>query len=282
LKQVFYRALAALMLLVSAQVHAQAAIVEGVQMPAWVERAGVRQPIVPGMVLQPGDVLHTGPESRLLVRMSERSVVKLGENGRLRFTEVSATKELFRAALGVFEGAFRFTTDLAAKNRRRDVSITAASVTIGIRGTDFWGRSANNNEIVCLIEGAIEVGAQGEAPVTMDQPRQFYRRVSGQTQPVGLVEPAQLETWARETDIQPGRGAARRGGRFEVQLVRAESQAAALALYDQLRTAGYPAEIRPVADGERRLYVVRIRNLASRADAQALEKQLRSRFSLAS
>jgi len=36
-----------------------AATVEGVQMPAWVERNGVRQPIVPGMELRAGDQVVT-------------------------------------------------------------------------------------------------------------------------------------------------------------------------------------------------------------------------------
>jgi hypothetical protein len=269
----------AALLLIAAHAHAQpAAVVEGVQMPAWVDRGGQRQPIVPGMLLEPGDVIHTGAGSRLLVRMSERSLVKLGENGQLRFTELSPTRELFRAALNVLEGAFRFTTDLATKNRRREVSITVATVTAGIRGTDLWGRSRDNTEIVCLIEGAIEVGAQGEPPVAMDQPRQFYRRIAGQTQPIGVVEPAQLEQWARETDIQAGRGAARVGGRFHAELARANSQDAALAVHDRLRAAGYPAEIRPLRQGELLVYAVRIRNLASRADARALEAQLKGKF----
>jgi hypothetical protein len=275
MRSLLFLLLFAVSLLASAQ---PAAVVEGVQMPAWVERGGQRQPIVPGMVLLPGDVIQTGPGSRLLVRMSERSLVKLGENGQLRFTELSPTKELFRAALGVLEGAFRFTTDVAQKNRRRDVRITVATVTAGIRGTDLWGRSRDNTEIVCLIEGAIEVGAQGETPVTMDQPRQFYRRVSGQTQPVGFVEQAQLDEWSRETEIERGRGAARLGGRFQATLARAADQAAALSLYDQLRTAGYPAEIRPVREGEQTVYVVRIRNLPSAAEARALEAQLRGKF----
>jgi hypothetical protein len=230
------------------------------------------------MLLQPGDLIQTGAGSRLLVRMSERSLVKLGENGQLRFTELSPTKELFRAALGVLEGAFRFTTDVAAKNRRRDVKITVATVTAGIRGTDLWGRSRDNTEIVCLIEGAIEVGAQGETPVNMDQPRQFYRRVGGQTQPIGFVEQTQLEEWSKETEIERGRGAARLGGRFQATLARAADQAAALSLYDQLRTAGYPAEIRPAREGEQTVYVVRIRNLPSAAEARALEAQLRGKF----
>lgn len=279
MKALVFRGLFAALLLVSAPLHAQpAAVVEGVQMPAWVERGGQRQPISPGMLLQPGDVIYTGPGSRLLVRMSERSLVKLGENGQLRFTEISPTKELFKAALGVLEGAFRFTTDLAVKNRRRDVKISVANVTAGIRGTDFWGRSRDNTEIVCLIEGAIEVAAPGEQPVIMDQPRQFYRRVGGQTQPVGFVEQAQFDQWSRETEIERGRGAARLGGRFEVVLARADNQNAALAVYDRLRAAGYPAEIRPRRDGEQLVYLVRIRNLPSQAEARALEAQLRGKF----
>jgi hypothetical protein len=279
MKALLYHALIAAVLLASAQAHAQpAAVVEGVQMPAWVERNGQRSPIQPGMLLQPGDVIHTGAGSRLMVRMAERSLVKLGENGSLRFTELSTTKELFKAALGVLEGAFRFTTDLAVKNRRREVRVTVANVTAGVRGTDFWGRSREDTEIVCLIEGAIEVGAPGEQPLTMDQPRQFYRRVAGRTQPIGFVEPAQLAQWAQETEIQSGRGVARPGGRFQAQLARLDTQDAALAAYDRLRAAGYPADILPVREGEQFFYVVRIRNLASRADARALEGQLGGKF----
>ncbi len=275
------RALFAAALFAAAAANAQpAAVVEGVQMPAWVERDGVRSPIQPGMLLQPGDVIHTGAGSRLMVRMSEKSLVKLGENGNLRFTQLSVTKELFKAALGVLEGAFRFTTDIAVKNRRREVSVTVANVTAGLRGTDLWGRSHDDMQVVCLIEGAIEVGAPGEQPVVMDQPRQFYRRVGGQTQPIGFIEPAQLAQWSQQTEIQPGRGALRSGGRFQVVLARAASQADALKVYDELRSAGYPAEIAPRRDAEALSYVVRIRQLPSRAEAQALAKELSGKFGI--
>ena len=249
-------------------------------MPAWVERAGVRSPLAPGMLLQPGDVLHTGAQSRLQVRLAERSLVKLGENGQLRFTELSPVREMFRAALGVLQGAFRFTTDLAVKNRRREVRISVGTVTTGIRGTDLWGRAQDDSEIVCLIEGAIEVTAPGETPVAMDQPLQFYRRLAGQTQPVGFVEPARLAQWAQQTDLQPGQGAARAGGRFQVELARPQEQDAALAIYDKAREAGFAAEISPVREGEQLIYRVLIRNLASRADAQALAARLRGQFGI--
>jgi uncharacterized cupin superfamily protein len=272
-----YVLLAAALIASAHAIGQPAAVVEGVQMPAWVERSGRTSPVAAGMALQAGDQVRTGAGSRLLVKLAEGSLVKLGENGTLRIAEMAPSKDVFKAALRVFEGAFRFTTDLAAKQRRREVNITVATVTAGIRGTDLWGRSRNEREIVCLIEGRIEVGAEGEQPVVMDQSRQFYVRDKGKTQPVGLVEPQQLNEWAKETEIERGKGAARLGGKWSVRLASAASQRDALAVYDQVRKAGYPAEIVPLKDADKRSYVVRIRNLPSKAEAAALGEALRGK-----
>ena len=84
------------------EVRAQAAAsVEGVQMPAWVERNGRRTPLLPGMELRAGDQIFTGASARALLRLSEGSIVKLGENGTLRLTEMSRGQEIFKATLGV-------------------------------------------------------------------------------------------------------------------------------------------------------------------------------------
>ncbi len=270
-------------LLLSLQALAQpAAVVEGVQMPAWVERSeggapARRIPLAPGMELRGGDQLYTGAGSRLLVKLSEGSLVKLGENASLRIAEIQPSKDLFKAVMSVLEGAFRFTTEKVVQKRRRDININVSQVTAGIRGTDLWGRSRDDNQIVCLIEGKIEVGAPGEQPVTMDQPLQFYQREKGQTKPVGFVDPKQLVQWSMETEIEAGKGAARRGGKWKLVLAAVDNQNSALAVYDQLRAAGYAAEILPVKQDAQLVYLVRIRNLSSRAEAEALGAQLRGK-----
>jgi hypothetical protein len=264
----------------SIQALAQPAVIEGVQMPAWRERDGKRSPLVPGMELRAGDRILSGKDARVVVRLSEGSVVKLGENGTLRLAEIEPSREIFRAALEVLQGAFRFTTDIAAKTRKREVSVRVDTVTIGVRGTDFWGRSRAELQLVCLIEGAIQVGAQGEQPVTMDQPRQFYRRDKGKTQPVGRVEPKQLEQWALETDVEAGKGALRRGGRFSVALLATAEQAQANSVRNQLHEAGYPAEVATRKEADKTTYVVRIRQLPSREEAQALSNRLKGRFGI--
>jgi hypothetical protein len=177
-----------------------------VQTPAWVERDGKRTPLVPGMELRAGDQVITGGGSRIVIKLSEGSLVKLGENGTLRFTELSASREVFKAVINVLQGAFRFTTDVAQKARKREVSIGVSQVVAGIRGTDLWGKSMAERQILCLIEGRIEIAVAGEPTLTLDKPRQFYRREGGKAQPVGFVEPKQIAEWAREVEIEPGKG----------------------------------------------------------------------------
>ena len=151
------------------------AVVEAVQMPAWVERGGARVPLAPGMGLQPNDELRTGADARLLLKLADGSSVKLGEAAQLRLTTIATRKDnVFTSAMNVLQGAFRFTTDALARTRRRDVTVTVATVTAGIRGTDLWGKAAADRDIVCLIEGRVEVSRQGDPTVTMDQPLSFY------------------------------------------------------------------------------------------------------------
>lgn len=259
---------------------APAAVVEGVQAPAFVERnlpgSVQRSPLEVGMELKGGDTIRTGAGARVYVKLAEGTLLQLGENASLRLQEIQPGG-VFRAAINVLEGAFRFTTDALFKGRKRDVSITIRTVTAGIRGTDVWGKSTEERQIVCLIEGKVEVGAAGESSVTMDRPLQFYQREQGRTAPVGLVDPAQLRLWAAETAIESGKGAARRG-RFSVTLAEVDDQAAALGIYDRARDAGYAARIRPqVADGKTTYRIV-LGNIASKAEADALAGSLKGRF----
>lgn len=261
---------------------APAAVVEGVQMPAWVERNGERMPLAPGMALRGGDRLSTGPGSRLLLRLAEGSSVKLGENAGLTLERLGREPGgAFDATLRVIQGAFRFTTALLAKHRRRDVRIVLHTVTAGIRGTDVWGRSTEPKQIVCLIEGRVQVRPRGELPITMDKPLQFYQREHGKSQPVGFVSREQLAKWAAETEIRLGGGAALRGGRWQVTLRSADTRAAALGLYDRARAAGYPAEVHPVRLMRGTRYDVRVRRLRSQADARAVAARLRAELGVA-
>lgn len=263
--------------------NAPVVVVEAVQMPAWVERAGAQPvPVYPGMELRANDQVKTGVNSRLLLRTPDGSSVKLGEKATYRLGDAQMRPgNVFAASMSVLEGAFRFTTDALQKFRgKREVNITVATVTAGVRGTDLWGKSATDKQIVCLIEGRISVTPQGELPLFMDQALQFYVREKGQSQPIGMVDPAQLKQWATETEIATGMGAARQGGRWKVTLASADDQAGALKLYDGFRAAGYPAVILPAVEGDRSVYRLRLINLPSKAEAEALAGSLKGKMGI--
>jgi len=246
------------------------AMVEAVQMPAWVDRSGARYPLVPGMELKDNDSLRTGAHSRLLLRTADGSAVKLGEKALLALDGMRMRRDnVFEAALKVAEGAFRFTTEALAPFRgKREVSITVRTVTAGIRGTDLWGRSAPDKQIVCLIEGKIEITPPGESPISMDQRLSFYIRDKGQSQPVATVLPDQLREWAAETETQEGQGVSTRGGKWKIVTASGLTHNRALDVYKELRNAGYPAEIVPAKVENKRVYNVRISNFATKKDAE--------------
>ena len=259
------------------------AVVEAVQMPAWVERGKASIPLSPGMELRDRDRLHTGANAKLLLKMREGSSVRLGENGTLALDQMAEDRQrVFAAVMNVFKGAFRFTTDVLRAQRRRNINITIATVTAGIRGTDLWGKAASDKDIVCLIEGDIAVQRGAEQPFRMDQPLSFYIAPRGAPAlPVAPVDPKQLEIWSAETQIAAGAGATRRGGKWKVIAASVDTQAEALKLYDALRAAGYAAEIRPVTRQEKLAYDVRLTQLPSKAEAETLAAAIRGKLGVA-
>jgi hypothetical protein len=259
------------------------AVVDAVQAPAWRDRDGRAEALAPGMEVQSRDRIRTGEGARVYLKLADGSTVKVGENGVLLAERLGpGDRQFFSAALDVAKGAFRFTTDKLKKLSRRDVTIRVATVTAGIRGTDIWGKTEPERDFVCLLEGKISVSHKDGDAREMTEALTFY--VAPRGQPPKGIEPADPETvkkWAAETEIAAGAGAARRGGKWTVLLGEADSQEAALDLYDRARQAGYAAAIRPRSEGEGFRYRVFIRNLPSRSEAEALAARVGPRLGLA-
>ncbi|SMC28974.1 FecR family protein [Andreprevotia lacus DSM 23236] len=267
-------------LVVSPLVLADPARVEAVQFPAWVERGAVKKPLLPGQELAGGDRISTGAGARVYLLLPEGSRVKLGENASFvveRINGDDGKRGVFRAALGVLKGAFRFTTDSVAKDNRREVDIHVATVTAGIRGTDLWGKAADDKDLVCLLEGKIAVHAEGQPEQQMDQALTFYVAPKGQAPlPVAPVDMDKLKQWATETDLVALAGESRRSGGWQLRLAQQSRQADALALYDQLRAAGYPARIRTVGSGKNKYYRVLVTGYVSQAEARGAGQRLQA------
>lgn len=227
-------------------VAAPAAVVEGLQLPAWIKREGAQLAVRPGMTLAAGDRIGTGGNGRLLIRLSEGSHVKLGENVSFEIKDLQpgGNDQPFMGVWAVLRGAFRFTTSALGANRKRNIDIGIGTATLGIRGTDVWGKSNDQQDLICLIEGRIEITRGGDAPLEMAEPLTVY--TAPRNTPSNAVAPAIMEElgrWAQETELSPGQGILREDGAYIVYVLSTLSRDHAEKARERYQAAGYPAEI---------------------------------------
>jgi FecR protein len=246
--------------------------VESLVSPAFLDRGGLTVPIQPGVALYARDRLRTGSGARLLLSLNEGSLVRLGENATFDVVQAEQKRGLFNAAFDVLEGAFRFTTRAIAKTQPRNVNIRVArNATIGIRGTDLWGRGREDQDIVCLIEGKIDVTGNDNKTQRLDQPLQLFQSTrTAPPSPLSMIDPQQLSELAKETDIAEGRGASA-NGKWQAKIANLADTRAADDAIRTLRNAGYPAK----RAGQRG---VAITGLISEAHAQELAARVQSEF----
>jgi len=260
-------------LIFSSVVCAAGGKVEALQMPAWLEREGTLSALRPGMELQSGDTIKTGPASRILLRMEEGSLVKLGENAVLNFDTlipVDQKQGIFEAALNLVKGAFRFTTSALGHKRRRQVDVRIGSITVGIRGTDIWGSSKIDKDVLCLIEGKISAQNQGEPEFIMEDPLSFYIVPKDKPAlPVAPVPETKLVKWADETELQPGTGILSIDGQWAVNLMSIENESSARPILASLTAAGYAVKIETAIVNGKNWYRLRVSGFKTREDARA-------------
>lgn len=258
--------LALLCLSVMANAAAAPAVVRLLQAPAWRVHEGARSALRPGDELTAGDSVVTGDGARLLIDLAEGSTVKLGENAELALAELIAPEQergLFKGFLDVVRGAFRFTTTVVG--RQRDIRARIGSATIGIRGTDVWGKHEETRDFVVLLEGRISIERNGQR-VTMDQAQSLYMAPTGQASlPVAAVDPADLGRWAQETEPQTAAGQRDTKGRYRLMLPVTGSQHEARHLFERLAVAGYGTELAATPFGWR----VSVGGYTNEAEARA-------------
>ena len=259
---------------------ASQAVVEMVQMPAWLDRAGRSQALAVDMEVKNGDRIRTGAAARVTLRLAEGSSVKLGEQATLGFYSRSLQPErAFKGALDVIKGGARFTTDaLTAGRSSRDLAIRVGKATaadVGSNGAvDLWAKSDSERNLILLIEGKIRFVYAGRT-VAVEQPMTLFVTPRNAAPP---VDAEQFKRWARETEALAGDGMTGRTGQWKVLLSRAGSEAEALAIYDKARDAGYAAQIQPRLAGKAWLFDILLTRLASEQDAVVVANKVKSQL----
>ncbi len=92
----------------------------------------------PNERIQSGDTVATQAKSEVVLKLADDSVVALRPNTQFKLDDFKYEKKSTDTAqFSLLRGAARFLTGLIGKTSRDRVQVTAATATVGIRGTDF-------------------------------------------------------------------------------------------------------------------------------------------------
>ena len=258
--------------------------VEALQMPAWYDRGGRTYPLKAGTKIYSGDVIRTGNYSRVLIRMQEGSIVKLGQDAKLNINTLTPPEQeegVFAALLRVTRGAFRFTTTEIGKQRKRNVDVKIGAVTIGIRGTDIWGRSRADEDLFALLEGKVTVQRDGETEFIMQDKLTYILAPKDQpTTPVAPIDLDELGGWAQETETQQGQGIITADGEWAVNMMSLQSAGAADQLQQKLNDAGYATDVQQTQIDGNNWLRVRIEGFSTREDANSFATRINNQYGI--
>lgn len=254
-------------------------VVEAVQLPAFLEHEGQRRAAEPGAVLRAGDKAVTASGSRMLLRLSDRSTVRLGEATELLIGTLASepagrgNARTIEIGMRLVTGVFRYATDYTSKalGHKTDLNLQMATATVGIRGTDFWTMSDAAHDAVCVFEGHVAVLRTDRPEIALDKPGAFWVTFTGQPEkPAGQATPEQLAKFISQAEMQPGQGVLLQGGRWRLVVAGGATGPQAAALRERLGVQGYPAQVVRRGAG----FDVRIDQLATERDAQTVQTRL--------
>lgn len=260
-----------------AQAATDATVIEAVQLPAVVERLGQRRAAEPGAQLREGDKAITASGSRMLLRMSDRSTVRLGEATEFLVQTLQRKPQggasQIDAGFKLITGVFRYATDYSSKavGNKTALKLDLATATVGIRGTDFWAMSDADHDAVCVFEGHVAVERGTTAVADLQKPGAFWVTFTGKPEaPAGQATPDQLAKFIGQAEMRPGEGVLLQGGEWRLVAASGASGSQANALRDRLQDAGYPARV----VGQGGSFEVRINQFASEQDARTVLARL--------
>ena len=99
-------------------------------------RAGQWQPVSMGGALSPGEVVRTGPGSRVAIQLANESQLKVNANSQFVLKQVAPSTK--RVAMGLMQTLLHlFSGEIWVRSLGQPLEIKTLSATATIRGTEL-------------------------------------------------------------------------------------------------------------------------------------------------
>ncbi len=195
-----------------------------------VVKAGVEQPARVGMLLESGDRVKTGPESKAMLRLSTGTKIKLAASSELVVDELFGDSSVFTASVG--KVLFK-----VAKHKDRVFKVKTNAFVAGVRGTQFAVFVDDGGAELVVLDGAVAVNDMASGKKIILRRNQFIRGRAG----AGVGSPRALPP-ARRIEVLGtfAKAAGRRMLRRELarmRLARAEQRRRVRRFLNRIRRA---------------------------------------------
>lgn len=190
-----------ILFLIYSNSYAQQTEVIALQERAWLARGNVVTILNLKENLQNGDQIRTGKGARVWLKLPDESVVKLGEFAMFTIHDLKPSNNRLQGSFELLRGAFRLTTP-SQTTTKHDFQIKINAITAGIRGTDIWGTTQSDKDLICLLDGQISVQS-GTVKTILNNPRDYFIAPKNAEPTIGVLDDDEkFKQWVSSTELQ--------------------------------------------------------------------------------
>lgn len=244
--------------------------VETVQFPAWVERGGVKAAIKAGWAIYTSDRLMVGAEGRLVLGIVGEGRMNIAGGSDISMTQAyEATGGPEPILLTLNRGSFALSAPMVRSGLPGLPFQVGNGIQATVLGGNVFAMADGNEDLLALMDGAVQVTGAKLNPGSMKQPNTYLRVPRlGRANPVAEAPGDRIARWLSGTRLVQGRPQLDASGAWDVSLNSGYNLKLLETMACRIQNRGYPSEIYPVREpGKQVWYRVVVRRFKSRNDA---------------
>ena len=164
-----------------------------------------------GSKVIPGDSIQSGPDSRAKIVMSDKNVLNISPDSKIKIEKYTNTGVSKNVEIKVEFGKIRASVEQKYDGEKSTFNVKTPSAVAGVRGTDFltsYSVQTKASQIITF-SGTVAVGQPGAGGKILNpvfvQPGQMTNATEGKKiEPPRAVPPEELKQIKMETSAAPG------------------------------------------------------------------------------
>lgn len=178
--------------------------VEKIKGVARLNRAGVQSELSKGELLQIGDIVSTGKNSKIVLTEDKDSHIYLGSRTKFKIEKTEKNKasdDLLSLTLKIFYGKMRAVIQKDNPKLAKKYKYKSKTAVAGVRGTEFFISVDDNEEQFCTLEGSVEVITDSANKFIVEEGKGL-KLTSSHSPKMNINSKKLVDSWVAQTSIE--------------------------------------------------------------------------------